>query len=248
MNEIVDLIKESIRANTSDKSKAFWSKYLRDEIEFIGIGIPEIRKILKETIDNKSFSIKELKNISYKLFQSRIAEDKLAGILVIQLFIINYEKDNEVVKLVNRLFDKKLIFDWNTCDWLCVRILTPLIDNKHFDSILIIKQWKDKEYLWQARASLVSFAQAKSLKQHMDYIDKAASQLIKREERFIKTAVGWVLREISKFDMQYVKEFLFSNALYLTSEVINNSLKYFTKNVNIEIRKHLKDMISKSNS
>jgi len=33
MNEVVDLIKKSIRANTSDKSKAFWSKYLRDEME-----------------------------------------------------------------------------------------------------------------------------------------------------------------------------------------------------------------------
>jgi len=123
-----------------------------------------------------------------------------------------------------------------------------VISLKHSGLSISEMKWKDKKYLWQDRASLVSFAQAKSLKQHMDYIDKAASQLIKREERFVKTAVGWVLREVSKFDMQYVKEFLFSNAEYLTLEVINNSLKYFKKNVNIEIRKNLKDTISKSNS
>lgn len=240
MKALTDLIKKRLRENTNDETKKFWSKYLKGEIEFIGIGIPQIKNLLIEIISSKTFTVDELKTISYELMQSKISEEKLAAILLMQLFILYSEKDTELLYFINKLFDEKLIFDWNTCDWLSVRIITPIIDNKNRDAILLVEKWKDKKYLWYARASLVPFTQAKSLNEHMDYINTAANQLIKREERFVKTAVGWVLREVSKFNTQYVKKFLEINVNYLTLEVINNSLKYFTNNDKTEIKKSLK--------
>jgi 3-methyladenine DNA glycosylase AlkD len=53
--------------------------------------------------------------------------------------------------------------------------------------------------------------------------------LIRLPQRFAKTSVGWLLRQISKFDKNYVLEFLENNRSYLTKEVINNALKYSDK-------------------
>ncbi|MBU6146450.1 MAG: DNA alkylation repair protein [Paenibacillaceae bacterium] len=54
-----------------------------------------------------------------------------------------------------------------------------------------------------------------------------ASYLIRRDERFCKTAVGWILRVYSKIDRDMVIDFLEHHQQWLTREVVNNAKKYF---------------------
>ena len=58
--------------------------------------------------------------------------------------------------------------------------------------------------------------------------------VIRRPQRFAKTSVGWLLRQISKFDLEYVEEFLGNNKSYLTKEVVNNALKYVNKSIKVK--------------
>lgn len=102
-----------------------------------------------------------------------------------------------------------------------------MVDKYPKQTIAELKKWNKDKYLWKARASLVPFAQCKSLKEHIETIDKFSKTLIKREERFCKTAVGWVLRETSKSDKKFVITFLKENNTYITSEVRKNAEKYF---------------------
>lgn len=237
MEDIVRKIKKKLADNASEKTKRFWSSYLKNQIDFMGVPLPIIRKIVKDSIS----TVKPLfiKDIAYALMQGSMAEEKLAAIITIQLFLLGKMKDKKIVEFISVLFTEKLIYDWNTCDWLCVKVLTPIIDKKDTTSINIIKGWYNKRYLWQARASLVSFVLAKTLKDHMDYIDLSANFLINRSERFAKTAVGWILREISKFDPVYIEDFLKINKSCLSREVVNNSLKYFDKDKKKKIKKSL---------
>jgi 3-methyladenine DNA glycosylase AlkD len=80
--------------------------------------------------------------------------------------------------------------------------------------------------LWKARASLVPFAQSKNLERHSETIQQFSTELIKRQERFCKTAVGWVLREYSKIDTKFVTDFLEQFSDWTTKEVIKNATKY----------------------
>jgi len=215
-------------ANSSKKKKEWWEKYLRNSVSFIGVGIPEIRSLLKawykaNHIESLSFDIQL--SIAKKFIEKKYTEDKLAGILFIQLFLLKRENHKSIVLLIERLFDDKKIFDWNTCDWMCVRLLTPIIENKDTECVKIISSWKDSEFLWKARASAVSFAQVKEKTDYMNVINEINKTLIIREERFAKTSVGWLLREISKTDTIYVKDHI----SYFTKETINNSMKYFEK-------------------
>ena len=104
-----------------------------------------------------------------------------------------------------------------------------MIDTKPEITIHELTNWNSDSYLWKARASLVPFAQCKSLKIHNLVITEYAETLIKRPERFCKTAVGWVLREYSKIDSSYVNSFLEQNKVYTTNEVIKNAKKYIGK-------------------
>ncbi len=234
--ELAQWIQTEIRKATDAKSKRFWNNYLKNEIEFVGVGIPKIRAILKKEFKSLPTLASEiLFKEGRKLMQSPIAEDKLAAIVLLELNLQRLESD-QLLAWTESIFQDKLIFDWNTCDWLCVKLLTPLVDNGNKSTLQRILSWSEMKYLWHARAALVPFAQTKNLEKHVKQMNQHMITLIQRPERFSKTVVGWVLREISKFDKDFVVKFLNVQKSHLTSEIIDNSLKYASK----EDRNHLK--------
>jgi len=230
---------KKISKNIQDKitsigkpEKAKWlENYIKHDIKSKGVGIPEIREIIKEA--NKEHQITE-KPISKQiellddLMNQKYTEDKLAAILYIQIFWKN-ENEKQKIDLISEWFDHCLITDWNVCDWLCVRILSPMIDNWTEQTIKELKLWNKNKNLWKARASLVPFAQCKTIEKHLEIIEEFSIELIKREERFCKTAVGWVLREYSKIDSDFVKGFISKYENWITKEVIRNATKYLKK-------------------
>ena len=162
------------------------------------------------------------------LMSQEYTEDKLSAILYLQLFWKD-KYDKQKIDLISDWFDSNLITDWNVCDWLCVRILTPMIDSSTKKTIAELKKWNKSKNLWKARASHVPFAQCKTIGQHKNIIENFSVELVKREERFCKTAVGWVLREYSKIDSDFVTKFLSTYENWTTKEVIRNAKKYLKK-------------------
>jgi 3-methyladenine DNA glycosylase AlkD len=55
---------------------------------------------------------------------------------------------------------------------------------------------------------------------------RSSAVLIRRDERFAKTAVGWILRDLSKYDPETVAAFVRENLPYFSTESIRNALKY----------------------
>lgn len=231
MEEISKHIQEKISA-ISDRNKAKWlENYVKHNIKSKGVGIPEIRQIVKEA--NQKYRItqtplnKQIILLNHLMAQE-YTEHKLSAILFIQLFWKDISPDIKI-EVISNWFEDELISDWNVCDWLCVRIMTPLVENDLDKIIDDLTSWNKSKNLWKARASLVSFAQIKSIEKYLKIIHSFAERLIKREERFCKTAVGWILREISKRNKKYVTEFILKYNKWMTKEVINNSTKYFSK-------------------
>ena len=136
------------------------------------------------------------------------------------------ERAQETLDLVSRWFDEGWITDWKVCDWLCVRLLSPLLDHSPGLAVPIFTTWNENANLWKARASLVPFAQCKRLGNHRETISRLSRVLIRRVERFCKTAVGWVLREYSRIDRIFVRDFLEANKDHTTAEVVRNATKY----------------------
>jgi 3-methyladenine DNA glycosylase AlkD len=103
-----------------------------------------------------------------------------------------------------------------------------------------VASWKNAEYLWKARSSVVPFVNLASDSQYYRYIREACIVLIKREERFSKTAVGWVLHDVSKFDEKFVISFVDAHVKYFSKESLGNALKYLDNSKKIEYLQKLK--------
>lgn len=215
-----------------DPAKARWlENYVKHHVKSLGVGIPQIREIVKSAekeYNLSTLSFVEQKQMLDELMQGVYTEHKLATIVYLQLYWKNVESD-KILRLVSQWFDKGWITDWNVCDWLCVRILGPLIDMNPLQILGELFRWNKEENQWKIRASLVSFASCKTIGAHRETIYDFSLTLIKREERFCKTAVGWVLRQYSKIDETFVIDFLEKHKAWTTKEVIKNATKYLPK-------------------
>ena len=214
-----------------DEKKACWlENYVKHDIRSKGVGIPQIREVVKAVAKEHGLNQQPTEaqfDLLSDLMQQPFTEDKLAAILYLQLYWKGMDAQPQL-DLISHWFDQRWISDWNVCDWLCVRLLSPMVDRSPEQALPVLKAWNADEYLWTARASLVPFAQCKSIAEHIDTIEAFSSILIQREERFCKTSVGWVLREYSRHDKDFVLRFLEEHKDWVTPEVVKNATKYIS--------------------
>lgn len=229
MNPYKSFITEQIAVEADPDKALWWNNYLKGEVRFIGTSIPQIRRLLLDLDKSQELSLLPMNqqvSIVYGLMRGDLAEEKLAAILFVQLFWLERHRSRFLLDLISEWFDERYIHDWNTTDWLATKILAPLVDTGDELVIWTLKRWNRDSYLWKARASLVAFAQAKSLHRYPREVRVMSDILIRRPERFAKTAVGWVMREYSRIDKDYVNDFLSRHVRYTPSWVKRNALKY----------------------
>jgi hypothetical protein len=168
MNDYAKQIIEAIRAK-QNADKALWlENYVKHDIKSVGVGIPEIREIIKkfekDTQLSKSTTKLQVEFLN-DLMKNEYTEAKLAAILFVQLYW-KTNKADELLKMTTNWFDNEWITDWNVCDWLCVRLLTPILDKETELAVSVFSDWNKSQNLWKARASLVPFAQSKNIERH----------------------------------------------------------------------------------
>jgi 3-methyladenine DNA glycosylase AlkD len=242
-------LQELLIEKADPKVKYWWEGYVKQSAPFLGIKMPTIRTTLhqwhRELIDGNLEDTRQV-DLALALFAEKHTEEKLAGTLYLQEILlpigaIKCERDAERFA---DLFVDGYIYDWNICDWFCVKVLGPLIHKDGVQCAGKISAWHRAENLWQARASLVAFVKVADNRTYYPMIERSCHTVIRREERFAKTSVGWILRDISKHDRPFVKRVIEDNLAYFSTESLNNATKYFTKDEQNEYRQMFKDVFN----
>jgi len=162
MQDLISKLQVLLEENAAVKTKAWWENYMKGVIPFRGVKMAAIRKSLHtwyKELDVRSRSLQEQKTLADTLIQQNHAEDKLAGILFYQEILlkngaVDWKKD---LLIFADFFDQGHIYDWNICDWFCVRVLGPLIKSEGEECARAVSAWCTAENLWRSRASLIAF-------------------------------------------------------------------------------------------
>ena len=227
---LIESHQRALDAAASDRTRAWWERYMKGVIPFRGVGIPRNRELLEQWRDANgigAWSPEDQLEIALAFFDQPYAEDKLAGVLYLQNYLLDRLPWRTLLNRYVALYDQRLIFDWNVCDWFCVRVLGPTISRNGVACADALVAWKDAEYLWKARSSVVPFVKLASHSEYYPLLERSAATLIRRDERFAKTAVGWVLLEVSRHDRRFVRSVLDANLEHFSKESLSNALKRF---------------------
>lgn len=224
-------------AAASARSRSWWENYLKGVIPFRGVGLPDNLRLLKAWRAERgldAWPVERQLELAGAFFEGACAEDKLAGVLYLQHYLVGRVDWRDLLARIEILFARRLIFDWSLTDWLSMRVLAPLIADDRKPCAQAVLGWHGADYLWQARAALVPFASHADERGYYPSIRRAARVLIRRDERFAKTAVGWVLREVSKHDPDFVFAFVDAELDHFSREALANALKYQARDVRAE--------------
>lgn len=200
------------------KTKAWWERYLKGVIPFRSVKMAGIRAALHDWINAEGLADQPTdrqKDLAFALLQETYTEDKLAGILYLQERLLPAGMIDWTLDLPRfaALFDDGYVYDWNTCDWLCVKVLGPLAQRDGEPCARAIAAWKDADTLWRHRASGVAFVNlAKQgdafFPGFMTMLLEGCAATVQSPERFVQTGTGWVLRELSLADLDRVVAFI----------------------------------------
>lgn len=214
------------------KTKAWWENYVKDSAPFLGVKMADVRAIVHrwhaEEVAGRLDADAQL-DLALTLFAGETTEDKLAGTLFLQEILLPagaLRCECDLERLAG-LFTAGYIYDWNVCDWFCIKVLGPLIKEEGEDCARRIAAWHTADNLWQARASLVAFVPVAGEAAFYPLVETACATLIRRPERFAKTAVGWILHDISKQDEAFVERVVAAHLPHFSPEALKNALKYF---------------------
>jgi 3-methyladenine DNA glycosylase AlkD len=177
--------------------------------------------------------------------QERYAEDKLAGILYLgEVLLPEGALDwPEDVPRFAAVFQDGHIYDWNTCDWFCVKVLGPLVRREGELCARAIAGWRTAENLWQRRASGVAFVNlAKDGDENFpgftNMLLEICAATAEHPERFAQTGTGWVLRELSLAEPEQVTGFVETHIRLFSSEALQKAVA----KLDAETRARLKQM------
>lgn len=237
MNEI-DRLNLLLDTRASVDCRTWWERYLKGVITFKGVRMSDIRAALYLWIEDEQIearcSLAEQKALALELIGQDVAELKLAGILYLQEVLLprgTLDCRRDIHRFAD-LFEAGHIADWNTCDWFCVKVLGPLVQQQGEPCARAIATWSKSETLWQRRASGVAFVNlARNGEENFAgftvMLLDVCADTVQSNERFAQTGTGWVLRELSgtepgrvmEFIEQYAEDFTADGWRYLFSKL-----------------------------
>lgn len=203
MSKATEIKKEIAKYADSEKAKILQGFFKTGKGEygegdiFIGVKVPEVREIAKKFKETEFFEIE-------KLLKSKIHEERLCALLIL---IQKFEKTNEKEK--QKIVDFYLANTKQINNWDLVDLSAPKIIGKHLvekNRKIVYTLAKSKE-LWEKRIAIIA---TYAFIQKNDFSDtlKISELLINEEHDLMHKAVGWMLREIGKRNLNAEEKFL----------------------------------------
>lgn len=174
--------------------KAFKGGYGEGD-EFIGLKVPEIRKIAKDFYATTSNSEIE------KLIKNKYHEIRLCALFIMILKSKN-DMDNTIKIYLNNL---DYVNNWDLVDLSASYLVGNYCYNKK--DVKIMDNLSDTKKLWQERISVVSsyyFIKRGDFSLTIKYAEK----FLTHKHDLMHKACGWMLREVGKMDEAVLKSFL----------------------------------------
>jgi 3-methyladenine DNA glycosylase AlkD len=164
---------------------------------FIGVGVPELRKLVKEYPD---ITIEE----SVQLLRSSIHEERMFSLLIL---VGKYLKGSKTVK--KRIYELYLqntnfINSWDLVDGSAYQIVGDFLMDKSKEPVYRLAKSKS---LWERRIAILSTFHFIKQDNYSETL-KISKILLTDEQDLIHKAVGWMLREIGKRDILTEEIFL----------------------------------------
>ena len=216
--KLLDLITD-FEENRNELLAESMSKYMQDKFRFLGV-----RGATRTEIYKKYFpDARKTKTVDWDFVESCWNEEEREFQYVVVYYLKamqKFLKREDISKLKYLIVTKSW---WDTVDLLAKVIGSLVIRIEGYDKIML--EWSKDSNIWLKRVAILYQL---SLKDKVDEIilDKILVNNLGDNEFFINKAIGWALRDYSKFNPEWVREFIKKNKDNMANLSIREASKY----------------------
>lgn len=209
MNDFLQTLEIEFEANSNPQIADGQKAYMRNQFEFYGITSPRRREIQRPFLVKSYLPPKEaLHTLVKTLWQKPQREYQFFA----QELVFKYTKQfsiNDISTMEYMVTHKSW---WDTVDYIAVKLIGPYFERYPEQLDTYLEKWLASDNIWLQRCCLLYQLKRK------DNIDTTRlsiiiQRLLGSKEFFINKAIGWVLREYSKTNPKWVKDFVANNDL-----------------------------------
>ena len=215
---LVELFQD-LEKNADDEKAKLMKKYMKNQFDFLGIQTPKRKEIYQAYFKEA----KKTKYIDWEFigycWEKPYREAQYCAIdyLKVMKDVLILEDIQKIkVLLVNKSW-------WDTVDGLHRVIGDVALKYPEIDEMMI--QWSLDENYWLRRVA-INHQMHRKEKMKKELLKKILVNNLGQKEFFINKAIGWALRDYSKTNPEWVREFIHKHKEDLSSLSIKEGSKY----------------------
>jgi 3-methyladenine DNA glycosylase AlkD len=211
------------RAAGSAARAAGAKAYLKSELRFYGTTTPEIRRAANDFArDHRELTRAQLRKIVDELWSTDVFELRSAGVALLSKYA-ELLTERDLTWLVGFVRRSKT---WAHVDWLAADVIGGVVGESR-TALRRLPAWARDENFWVRRTALL--AQLRTLSHEagdFPLFARLAAPMLGEREFFIRKAIGWILREVSKKRPDLTFVFLRENLGKVSGLTLSEGAKY----------------------
>ncbi len=213
----------------ADKTRAAsYQRYFKQPVDYLGVGKQRFEEVEQNLLDRVegTWTIKQAVQFCKLMVKDPHMEIRGLGFRIVAAYVP--DAPPTLLADIKRWLERSC-GNWATVDsTLAPSILAPFIE-LYPDLLPEVVSWTESPSQWVRRGATVAFVPLVKQKKYVPTAYKIASRLFDDKEDLIHKAVGWLLRETGKSDMQRLERFLLKHGPKIPRTTVRYAIERFPK-------------------
>jgi 3-methyladenine DNA glycosylase AlkD len=221
--QLVVAIESRLRAHSSPERAAGARRYLKSDLEFVGVTTPKFRDVVGEALRSAGpLAVEQLRAAVSELWRRPVFELRAAAVELLDRHATLLE-GRDLARVERMLRESRT---WALVDWLSTRVAGRLIERRPALADELDRWAADGDF-WVRRAALLSLlVPLRRGGGDFERFGRYADAMLEEREFFVRKAIGWVLREVAKKRPGLVDDWLRPRLARASGLTVREAVKY----------------------
>ena len=216
-------IEAALRAASNPDRARNEKRYLKSDLRFIGVAKPLIRRAVRPALRSGAISDRDsLLDFAVECWAAGIHELRVAAILALQ-------EKSELLEVRDIALIEGLIRQsktWAYVDPMSIYLAGGLV-GRFPELVSTLDRWSTDGDFWVRRSAMLALLiPLRQGEGDFDRFARYADCMLEEKEFFIRKAIGWVLREVSKKRPELVFDWIAPRTIRASGVTMREAVKY----------------------
>ncbi len=212
-------IKKIFESRKDRENAAAMSEYMKNLFDFYGLPAPKRKEVYRDFIKSE----KKVKMVDWEFLDKCYGDKHREFQYLVYDYLLatkQYVSFEDMPKIKNYITTKSW---WDTIDFLCKVIGDVGLRDSRVKDLMI--DWSESENIWLKRTAIEHQLGLKD-KTDKELLEQIIVNCFGSDEFFVNKAIGWALRDYSKTNPRFVREFINKYKNTMDSLSVKEASKY----------------------